>query len=68
MTNEEATLIRKLRVDQHLTWRRVAEEYSAAQGEEQPWRARNSDQFTGMTLCADAARQLGEDPSGAPWN
>ena len=68
MTDEDAALIRRLRIDEGLTWRSVAEEFSEARGNELPWAAEARDQFDGMTLCEEAARRLGEDPAAPPWN
>jgi hypothetical protein len=63
MTPERAAFVRRLRVDDDLTWRGVAGECSAAWGTD--W---DENQGVGMFLCEIAARLLGEDPDAPPWN
>lgn len=54
-----AKAIRKLRVDEHLTWRSIARRFT---------RGRDSNQILGMALCDRAAQMCNEDYMKEPWN
>ena len=62
---ERAQEVRRLRVDQASTWRRVGEDckkrWGVVVGEE-------DEQSLGATICHVAAEVLGEDPDSEPWN
>lgn len=62
MTVERAQEVRRLRVDDGLTWRSVA----AAVSEE--WDNPTSSQLLGVSLCEVAAKCLDEDGRKEPWN
>lgn len=65
MTQERARFVRKLRVDQDRTWRRVASECHAEfNGDWDP----PNDQAIGMELCQRAAELFGERWDEEPWN
>jgi hypothetical protein len=62
---EKAHEVRRLRVDEELTWRGVGEAF------QRRWMAgvgEGDEQSLGATLCHIAAELLGEDPDGEPWN
>ena len=63
MKLEHAHIVRRLRVDEELTWRGVAGECSTAWATD--W---DENQIVGMFLCEVAAELLGEDPETEPWN
>ena len=63
MTPERARFIRRLRVNDELTWRGVAAACSEAWTTD--W---ESNQGVGMFLCDAAAECLDEDPNAEPWN
>jgi hypothetical protein len=65
MTELQARFVRKLRVEEHCTWRTVARAcYIIGFGDWSP--AYN--QLAGMALCKHAAAMLKEDYMTAPWN
>lgn len=63
MTHEQASFIRRLKVDENGTWRYVAEACSDAWGGD--W---GSNQLAGMALCERAAFFFNEDYQTDPWN
>jgi len=67
MTPDRAREIRRLRVEERLSWRGVARATADAWGREAIWEPR-SNQLAGMILCEAAARLLGEDYLEDPWN
>ena len=67
MTPDRAREIRRLRVEERLSWRGVARATADAWGREAIWEPR-SNQLAGMILCEVAARLLGEDYLEDPWN
>lgn len=67
MTTDRAREIRRLRVEERLSWRGVARATADAWGQEAIWEPR-SNQPAGMILCEAAARLLGEDYLEDPWN
>src|SRR5690606_14958560 len=67
MTTDRAREIRRLRVEERLSWRGVARATADAWGQEAIWEPR-SNQVAGLILCETAARLLGEDYLEDPWN
>ena len=65
MTPERCALVRRLRVDEHSTWRGVAFECHRAWGAS--WEPA-SNQLWGIALCKIAAQAQGEHWDRAPWN
>lgn len=63
VTTEMAVQIRTWRVDEEFSWRAVARAATDLWGSEY-----GSNQIYGRDLCAAAAKVLGEDPDGEPWN
>jgi hypothetical protein len=64
---DRAAAVRRLRVDEHHTWRGVSHEFYEL-FPDAPYAELAGDQIPGMYLCEAAARLLGEDPNAAPWN
>lgn len=62
MTVARAKEVRRLRVDDGLTWRSVAAVVS------EKWYYPTSSQLLGVSLCEVAAKCLGEDGRQEPWN
>lgn len=58
ITVDGAHLIRKWRVDEHLTWRSIARRFSG----------NNPNQILGMALCERAAVMCNENYYKEPWN
>lgn len=58
ITVDGAHLIRKWRVDEHLTWRSIARRFSGG----------DSNQILGMALCERAAVMCNENYYKDPWN
>lgn len=67
MTLERARCVRKLRVDDGLTWRGVAEAWEKEFAAVASWKF-NGNQLAGMALCELAAKFFGEDYMGPLWN
>ena len=67
MTPERAKYVRKLRVDDDLTWRGVAEAWEKEFATIAPWKFKGS-QLAGMAKCELAAKCFGEDYMKPPWN
>ncbi|MFF2747567.1 hypothetical protein ACFVVA_18700 [Kitasatospora sp. NPDC058048] len=63
VTTEMALQIRTWRVDEEFSWRAVARAATDLWGSEY-----GSNQIYGRDLCVAAAKVLGEDPDGEPWN
>jgi hypothetical protein len=63
LKDDRAAFIRRLRVDQRYTWRKVARACAQAWGTD--W---SSNQLAGMALCEQAAKWFLEDYRQAPWN
>lgn len=67
-TKDDARYVRRLRVDDGLSWRQVADACHAR------WKAAGagwspaSNQIWGMAFCQRAADVLGEDAQAEPWN
>lgn len=64
MNKEQALLIKKWRIEEGCTWRKVAEKAAAE------WPERDyllGDQLIGMDLCTLAAATLGEKISNSQW-
>ena len=71
VTEERARLIRNWRVDQGITYRGVAEEWSSAIEPDLPFAQqvnKGSLQQLGKKLCELSATELGEDCELPPWN
>jgi len=65
MTQEQATVIRKLRVDEGYSWRAIARAcYDLGWGEWEP----PSNQIVGMAICERAAKFFDENYLEPPWN
>ncbi len=65
MTLERCREVRKLRIDEGLTWRGVAAECHQRWGAS--WEP-PSNQLWGIALCEIAARAHSENPHDFPWN
>jgi hypothetical protein len=68
ITDEQARIVRTLRVDRQLTWRGVAEYFSDLVPNALYETKLRGNQIVGMFLCHAAAARLGEDPNAEPWN
>ncbi len=67
MTPERANFVRKLRVDDGLTWRGIAEVWEEEFSGEAEWKF-GGNQLAGMALCESAASMFNEDYMKPPWN
>jgi len=67
MTQQQAQLVRRLRVDEHCSWRTVARSCSQQNWLWEPWEPASS-QPMGMALCERAAQFFGENYRETPWN
>lgn len=67
MTPERARYVRKLRVDDGLTWRGIAEAWEMEFSAEADWKF-NGNQLAGMALCETASKHFSEDYMKPPWN
>ena len=68
MTEGQAAMVRRLRVDRDLTWRGVAEDFYDERPEELYGLDLRGNQAVGEYLCEAAAAILGEDAESPPWN
>lgn len=67
MALDQATQVRHWRVDEHMTWRRVARAAYVEGWFRQSW-GPPSNQLMGMALCEKAALFFTENFREAPWN
>ena len=67
MTPERSSYVRKLRVDDGLTWRGVAEAWEEEFESVAEWNF-DGNQLAGMALCEVAAKFFDEDYVKPPWN
>jgi len=67
MTPERAHYVRKLRIDDELSWRGVTEQWEKDFPNEVCWQP-SGNQLAGMALCELAALYFGEDYMQPPWN
>ena len=65
MTSERAVFVRRLRVDEGLSWRAIARQCHEAWGG--GWEPPEA-QMMGMEICEKAAKMFGEDYFEPPWN
>lgn len=63
MNDQRAAFVRRLRVDQRYTWRKIAR--TCAEAWHTDW---GSNQLAGMAICEHAARRTFEDYRKPPWN
>ncbi len=67
MTKGQASLVQRLRVEQHFSWRAIARACHTIGWEWATW-APPSNQLMGIALCQRAAQILGGDARSDPWN
>lgn len=67
MTPERARYVRKLRVDDGLTWRGIAEAWEKEFAAVADWKF-DGNQLAGMALCEAASERFGENHMEPPWN
>ena len=67
ITIERAQFVRKLCVDEGLTWRGIAEAWEKKFAVITNWKF-NENQLAGMAICELAAKFFNEDYMKPPWN
>jgi hypothetical protein len=67
MSLDQATQVRHWRVDEHMTWRRVARAAYVGGWFNRNWKP-PSNQLMGIALCKKAAEFFGENFRQQPWN
>jgi hypothetical protein len=67
MTREQALAIRHWRIDQRMSWRRLARECYLERYFKRGW-GPPENQLMGMALCEKAASLCGENYQEPPWN